>query len=191
MKKIMSFCLIFAMTLCCSGCGKKEAQNMELQVSDMREICELATMDCYYHNVAKFNQENAETFLWFSKDKHFWIEYEGIVTLGVDASEIKMEVKGTNVKITLPKAKVLNCKVDETSLSQDSYIVDKDSAKITAEDERVAFKEAEGIMLEKTSKDSALLAQAQQRVKTLLEEYVKNIGESVGVEYKIEWEYLD
>lgn len=191
MKKIILLCLIFVIILNCSACGKENLENIELQVSDMRAICELATMDCYYHNVAKFNQDNAETFLWFSKDKHFWVEYEGIVTLGVDASEVKIDVNGTKVKIEIPKTKVLGCKVDEDSLSKDSYIVDKESAKITAEDEKAAFKEAEGIMLEKTSQDVALLAQAQQRVKTLLEEYVKNIGESVGVEYEIEWEYLE
>lgn len=191
MKRIIVLCLTAMMIISCTACGKEEHMNMELQVSDMRAICELATMDCYYHNVAKFSQKNAETFLWFSKDKHFWIEYEGIVTLGVDASEVKIEVNGSKVKITLPNTKVLECKVDENSLSKDAYIVDKDSAKITAEDEKVAFKEAEKIMLEKTSQDVALLAQAQQRVKTLLEEYVKNIGECVGVEYEIEWVYWE
>ncbi|MBQ8518335.1 MAG: DUF4230 domain-containing protein [Agathobacter sp.] len=191
MKRFFLLFIIITMVLSCVSCGKEDATMMELQVSDMREICELATMDCYYHNVAKFNHKNAETFLWFSKDKHFWVEYEGIVTLGIDASKVTIVVDDNKVTITIPKAEVLGCKVDETSLSKDSFIVDKDSAKITAEDEKAAFKEAEKIMLEKTSQDETLLAQAQQRAKVLIEEYVKNMGECVGIEYKIVWKYLE
>lgn len=36
-----------------------------------------------------------------------------------------------------------------------------------------------------------LLAAAQQRVQKLLEDYVTNIGNSVGKTYKIKWIYLD
>lgn len=38
----------------------------------------------------------------------------------------------------------------------------------------------------KASDDTLLLANAQQRVQKLLEDYVTNIGESVGKTYKIE-----
>ena len=48
----------------------------------MKAICELATMKCYYHTVAKYKEENAEQFLWMSKDKKFWVEYSGIVPPG-------------------------------------------------------------------------------------------------------------
>ena len=45
-------------------------------------------------------------------------------------------------------------------------------------------------MIEAASKDTALLANAQQRVQKLLEEYVANIGRITGNEYSIEWNYI-
>lgn len=64
------------------GTGKPKTPDMEPEVSRMKAICELAVMDCYYHNVAKFKEEDAEGFLFWQKDKQFWIEYSGVVTLG-------------------------------------------------------------------------------------------------------------
>ena len=143
---------------------------MELDVTEMRAICELSTMDCYYHNVAKYFEKDAQKgFLGIGKkDKRFWMEYSGVVRMGIDVSLVKVEVEDMQVTITIPEAKVLKCTVDSESLSQNSYIVD-----------------------EMAAKDKTLLANAQQRAKSLLEEYIKNIGEAVGEEYKIDWIYVD
>lgn len=46
-------------------------------------------------------------------------------------------------------------------------------------------------MIRSASEDSALLASAQQRAQKLLEEYVNNIGEAIGKEYSIQWEYVE
>jgi len=164
---------------------------MKLQVSQMKAICELATLEVYYHNVAKYKMEDAEGILFWKKDRHFWIEYSGIVKLGIDASLVAIEVKDDAVAITVPKARVLDKKVDPQSLNKESFIVEKDSAKIRGEDETKAFEEAQENMVLAASKDTALLASAQQRAQILLEEYIKNIGKAVGKEYSIEWKYLD
>lgn len=191
MRKI-SICLLTAMILSlCTSCAKEEVVTMTPQVRDMKAICELATMDCYYHNVAKYKVENAEKFLWWTKDKNLWIEYGGIVTMGVDASLLSLNVDGNKVIITMPEAKVLNTKVDETTLTKDSFIVAKDSADITAEDQVNAFKEAQADMRQKAEENTALLASAQERAKELLENYVENIGSAIGVQYEIEWIYID
>lgn len=192
MKKTIALFLMMVVVTC-SACGntKSQGKGVEPQVSEMKAICELATMDCYYHNVAKIKQEDAEKFLWWGKDKHFWIEYEGVVTMGVDASLVNMEVKDDQVTITMPTAKVLGCKVDETTFTEDSFIIDKDSVDIKADDQTEALAKAQSDMEETASKDSALLANAQQRAQKLLEDYVNNIGESVGKEYTIKWVYLE
>lgn len=192
MKKVLVLLLIAVMLLTSTSCGKAEAPiNMEPKVSQMKSICELAVMDCYYHNVAKFKEEDAEGMLLWKKDKHFWIEYSGIVRLGIDASLVNMEVSDTQITITIPAAKVLSCKVESSSLTEDSYIMDKDSADITAEDEVKAFTEAQRQLEENASGDHALLAGAQQRAQSLLEDYITNIGNAVGKEYTIKWVYLD
>lgn len=193
MKKIIALFLAVVVLLSCSACGKKEEEegiDMEPQVSQMKAICELAVMDCYYHNVAKFTEKDAEGALFWKKDKHFWIEYSGIVKLGVDVSQVVIEVTGTDIAITLPEAKVLGCKVDASSLNEDSFIVDKDSAKVSAEDEIAAYEMAQSKLEETASNDKTLLANAQQRAQALLEDYITNIGNAVGKSYTIKWVYL-
>lgn len=194
MKRIIAALLAILFSLSLSSCGQSDEAkqtDVEPEVSQMKAICELAVMDCYYHNVAKFKEEDAEGFLFWTKDKHFWIEYSGVVSLGVDVSLVTMEVSGDQVTITLPKAKVLSCKVDSTTLTEDSFIVADNSAKIDAEDEVAAFEAAQSDLEETASQDSVLLANAQQRAQSLLEDYIKNVGKMVGKEYTIQWVYLD
>ena len=190
MKKFLCTLLCLAVLPVLSACSKTpEAPLPEPHVSQMRSICELATMECYYHNVAKYKVENAETFLWITKDKHFWIEYSGQVTIGIDASQVSMTIDGDNVQITLPPAEVLGCKVDPNSLNEDSFIIAKNSATVTAEDQTTAFKEAQANMENAAKNDSALLLTAQQRAQALLEDYVQNIGNKLGKQYRVTWVY--
>lgn len=190
MKRRISLALVLLVLLgSFTGCARQ--QSAQPQVAQMRAICELATMDCYYHNVAKYKAENVESFLWIKKDKHFWIEYEGQVSVGIDASLVTMEVSGDQVTITIPPALVLGCRVEESTLTEDSFIIAKDSADITAQDQQDAFREAQEHMQLTAASDTALLANAQQRAKTLLENYVRNVGAYTGVNYQIAWIYVD
>lgn len=193
MKKIISVILIAVMSLSLTACSNDKETNREIepQASQMKSICELATMKCYYHNVAKYMDDDATGILWWKKDRKFWVEYSGIVTIGIDTSLVKIEVDGENVTITIPPAKVLGCKVDEETLTEDSFIVANDSAKVEAEHQTEAFKEAQAKMQEEASSDTVLLANAQQRAQKLLEDYVNNIGDCVGKKYSIKWVYLE
>ena len=72
------FTVLFAVLLAFStaACGKSEdakTPQIEPDQARMRAISELSVMECYYHNVAKFDQKNAEQFLFWSKDKRFLI----------------------------------------------------------------------------------------------------------------------
>lgn len=190
MKKYLSVILIIIMCFSSVSCAK-EIKNIAPETSQMKSICELAVMECYYHNVAKYKEENATGILWWEKDRHFWMEYAGIVTIGVDTSLMNIEVEDENVTITIPPAKVLGCKVDETTLTEDSFIVAKNSAKVEAEHQTEAFKSAKDKLESEAKSNFTLLAAAQQRVQKLLEDYVTNIGNSVGKTYKIKWIYLE
>ena len=190
MKKYLSVILIIMMCFSSVSCAK-EIKNIAPETSQMKSICELAVMECYYHNVAKYKEENATGMLWWEKDRHFWMEYAGVVTIGIDATQLSIEVKDENVTITIPPAKVLGCKVDETTLTEDSFIVAKNSAKVEAEHQTEAFKSAKDKLESEAKSNFTLLAAAQQRVQKLLEDYVTNIGNSVGKTYKIKWIYLE
>lgn len=193
MKKLMCILISAVLTLSLAACSDTEPApvDMEPKTSQMKAICELAVMDCYYHNVAKYELKDAEGFLWWTKDKNFWIEYSGVVTLGVDVSRVTVEVDGTKVTISIPAAEVLSCTVDSSSLTEDSYIVAQDSAAIEAEDEIAAFSVAQADLEATASQDTALLASAQQQAQQLLEDYITNIGKATGKSYSIEWIYLD
>lgn len=190
MKKYLSVILIIMICFSIMACAK-EVKNIAPDTARMKSICELAVMECYYHNVAKYKEENATGMLWWEKDRHFWMEYAGIVTIGVDTSLMNIEVEDENVTITIPPAKVLGCKVDETTLTEDSFIVAQNSAKVEAEHQTEAFKSAKDKLESEAKSNFTLLAAAQQRVQKLLEDYVTNIGNSVGKTYKIKWIYLE
>lgn len=191
-RKIILIYLVLALSFTCISCAKTNEPKKAIkpQISQMKSICELATMECYYHNVAKYYEENAEGILFWKKDKHFWVEYSGVVKIGIDASLLVIELDEDSVTISIPDAKVLDEKVDEASLSKDSYIVDAKSADIDAADQTKAFGLAQENMVKTASEDTALLASAQQRAQILLEEYVENIGNAVGKEYTIVWKYI-
>ena len=192
MKRMIALLLTVSGLLLLTCCGaQKEAPDVEPKIEEMKAICELSVMECYYHNVAKRTEKDAGGILWWQKDKRFWIEYGGVVKLGIDASLVTMEIQNEQVRITMPEAKVLDCSVDENELSEDSYIVDKHSAKVTGEDEIKAFEKAQQQLREKASNDMTLLSGAQERAKSLLEDYVNNIGAVTGKSYTIEWVYVD
>ena len=195
MKRIIAILLMIASLLALCACGDASVPpaTEEPQITQMRTICELATMDCYYHNVAKYYEKDAEKGILGlgKKDKKFWVEYSGEVTIGLDATLVALQVSGDQVTITIPPAKVLGAKVYSDSLSADSYIIDKDSADITAEDQTRVFENAQADMLAQASNDHLLLFNAQQRAQMLLEDYVTNIGNAIGVIYQINWIYLD
>ncbi len=192
MKKLVCLFIIFTMCITTASCSKDNTlKEIEPQASQMKSICELATMKCYYHNVAKYTEENASGMLLWTKDRKFWVEYAGIVNIGIDTSKVKMEVKKDNVNITIPQAQVLDCKVDNATLTESSFIVAKNSAKVEAEHQTAAFKEAQAKIKEAASNDTALLSNAQQRAQKLLEDYVNNIGNCIGKKYKINWTFED
>lgn len=171
------------------GCGKKEeAPQEELKESQLQSVCELATLETYYHNTVRMDDD--KQVLWWNTKTQLWIEYSGIVKVGVDFSEVSMKVEDDVVQITIPEAKVMDYKVDETSLTEDSYLVGKSglfAPEISAEDQSEAFAKAEEKMKETAENDKSLLLQARQRAETLLEEYVRNIGELQGKDYKVEF----
>lgn len=193
LKQVLAGVLAVTFVAVGTACGmqqKAPEPDVTPSVSRVKSICDLSVMECYYHNVAKFNQKDAEGVLFWKKDKRFWVEYSGIVKVGVDASKVEMTINGTEVTITIPEAEVLDSKVDSSSLNKDSYIVAKDSVAVNADDEVEVFRVAQEEMKKEASGDKALLAAAQQRAQQLLEDYVLNIGSAVGKNYSIKWRYL-
>lgn len=190
-KQSVAAACVTALLLLTTACGKAEAPVLPVpQEGQMKAICQLAVLECEYHNLAKFEQKDASKFLWMIKDKRFWVEYSATAVLGIDADQVSMELQGDVVSITLPRAQVLDCKVNGDSLSKDSYIVDKDSAPVTAEDEVYAFQEAQDGLQKTVEADNNMMNLAQTRVEELLRNYVNSLAKATGTEYRVEFHYL-
>ena len=146
--------------------------------------------DCYrFFEPYLAGTEASGLFKWLGTGyKKIWTEYSGIVELGIDVNRVsvsKPDSRGV-VKIAIPDAEILNVDLDEASMGEP--LTDTGFfTKITKEEETAALAEAQKNMEETARSNSALLAQAKERAKNVIEGYVKNVGEQLGEKYTVEW----
>lgn len=195
-KNYIALFLAAFMLLFCVSCGKEPEPTTVIEPDEgrLKSICQLSVLEGYFHNVVKYKKTNPSKFFLKRNDTNFWVEYTGIAKYGVDASKVTLEISGNEITITIPKAHMLYCKVDSTSLDENSYIVAKDSFKVTSEDSKTALVQAQDELQKQAANYDALLSLAQQRAQELMEDYVKNIMTMSGKDetsYKINWVYLD
>ena len=179
--------LVGTVVLCLTGCGK-EIQTADF--SGVTSVCELATLKCYYHNVAKAETEASGFFSKWLKTgyKKIWTEYSGIIEYGIDISQVTVSEPDKNgvVTVTMPDAQVLNVDVDEDSLG--TPLTDTGFlTSVTTEEKTTTLAGAQEAMEQQAKENTEMLSQAKARAKTLIEEYIKNVGESIGEEYTVEW----
>ena len=193
MKKLKIIIIIGIIAILGIGIGYMYAPkriNKQPEISQVRAICNLATLKTYYHNVAKI--EKGKDWI-FQKDRELWIEYTGIATIGIDMSMVEMKVEGNKVIVSLPKAKLLSIDIDEGKINEDSYFYSKDNLvfknQITAEEQTQAINEAQTNMKNSVEENTQLLKMAQERAKALIEQYITQLGELSKTNYNIEWQY--
>lgn len=179
--------LVGTVVLCLTGCGK-ETQTADF--SGVTSVCELATLKCYYHNVAKAETEASGIFAKWLKTgyKKIWTEHSGIIEYGIDISQVTVSEPDKNgvVTVTMPDAQVLNVDVDEDSLG--TPLTDTGFlTSVTTEEKTTTLAGAQEAMEQQAKENTEMLSQAKARAKTLIEEYIKNVGESIGEEYTVEW----
>lgn len=192
---ILMVCVLLALT----ACSKPEVEIIDKKpdLTQIRNICNLATLECYYHNVAKSTKKAGTGLLNIgNQDREFWIEYTGIARLGIDISRVKMTIEGDRVRILMPNAEIIGQPtIENTSLGEDSFIISEadwfNRNKITAEDQTKAINAAQDHMKATLAQNTALLVRAQSRAETLIENYILQLGEISGRKYKISWDYME
>jgi len=158
----------------------------EAEFSSVNRICELAAVKCYYHNVGEY--ESKATGVFNFGYKKYWFEYNGIVELGINASEVQISDPDKNgvVKIYVPEVEILSTYQDEKSMTKpitDAGIF----TSITSEEKVKALSEAQATMRANADADVELKNKAKSNVKKLLEQYVINLGKQMGKDYSVEW----
>lgn len=195
MRKIAIILLSVLTVSMFSGYSQKaEKSSTEPDIMQIRSICNLATLECYYHNVAKSEKPAGSGMAhWGEVDRRFWVEYTGIAKIGIDMSEVDMKIEGDKVSVFIPEAKLLSTSIHEKELNEESYIFSGDSwfnkNKITAEDQTSAINKAQTEMSETVMNNDTLLLSAQTRAQKLIENYIVQLGQLSNIEYKIEWVY--
>ena len=164
--------------------------NKKPDITQVRAICNLATLETYYHNVAKIEKSAGSGIShWFEKDRKLWIEYTGTAKIGIDMSKVNMQINEENITVTLPKAQLLS--IDIKEISEESYMYSNDSwinkNEFTPEEETEAINIAQNKMRTNVENNSQLLLNAQSRAKDLIEQYLMQIGEWTDINYEITW----
>lgn len=184
MKRVISVLLVLILALSLSSCDK----NNDLNAEDIHAICELATIKCYYNNIAKIEKKKDNIF---QKDREMWIEYEGEAVIGIDMSKVEVDIKGETVRITLPEAEIFSINPNYETLNEKSYVCSADGLiiknKITTEDQEEAIKKGQKEMEEKIKENKDLFVGAETKAKEIIGNYINQVSKLLGKEYKIVW----
>lgn len=152
-------------------------------------ICELATLKCFYHNVAEY-EAGVDDWVPFNYRK-LWLEYGGIVRIGIDASQVSVSPPDANgvVEVTIPRAKILDVDFDEDSIHHlsERRVFSKVSSKVELE----IFAKAQENMYETAVENQYMLAEGQNRAKQVIEKYILQCGKNIGKEYTVTWKEAD
>ena len=161
----------------------------------IQRICELAMLECFYHNVSEWSDPG--NFIGYGKKK-LWIEYDGKVRVGIKASQVQISEPDENglITVTLPTAIILDKDLDEDSM----YEIDSESKlwgviplydAVNTEERKEAVAEAQKDMEENASSDEMILTEAEERAKRVIEKNIVEIGEKSGKQYKVKFVEVD
>lgn len=180
------FCLS---TVVLAGCSSQ--QNQQPNFSGVKEVAKLSTLECYYHNVAKFHKDaDGWLFGWVDiGEKNMWFEYDGIVQMGIDVEKVSISSPDANgvVAITIPEVEILgHPDIDPESMT-DPIEINGLLTTISADEKTQILKDAQSNLVETAKNDTVAKAQATERAKNLLEQYVKNASKAIGRSYTVKW----
>lgn len=181
---IVLLCLLFASVCLLLNKKSEETSNRDDYISEssIRNISELATLKAFYHNVGEFYQDPDGYFTYGAFQygrKKVWVEYDGTVDIGIDASEIEIYGPDENdvIKVYVPSAKVLSIGVDEESVGKEYPHETGLFTNITSEDISAALATAQERMEEEANQDSSLLNSSRNNAKALIKNYIESIDE--------------
>ena len=187
MKRLLATILFVVSIITLCACAEEEIVPV-LKEEDIRAVCELATLECYYNNVAKIEKKASNIF---QKDRKMWIEYEGVARIGIDMREMTISITGNTITMTMPKAKILSIKPNKEKLNEDSYVSSADGwlikNPVTVEEQEDAIAKGQQEMETAVINNAGLFERAESRAKKLIENFIAQMGEIIGQEYTIIW----
>ena len=188
---VTAFIVICAMVVLNKSDSAEEEILEKPDFSEVTKIGELATLRCYYHNVAEYEKQPDGLFqygLFQVGYKKFWIEYTGTVEMGIDISKVKIGQPNEEgiVRVYIPEVEKFRVNQDSTSLQEPVYETGVFTS-ITTEEKTIALSQAQEKMEATARADQSMLQRARENAKTLIEQYIINIGVNLEQEYEVEW----
>ena len=175
-----------------STCGCSTHKKVDLKVEQLKEISEWITLEAEYHNVGKGVKSPGKGITHLGeKERKYWVEYTGVIKIGVKAEDINMIVKDEKVKIKMPEPSILF--INYKDYDEDSIFVEKDSwfnsNDITYEEINSAMIEGDKKMIETATKNKSLFVEAKKNLEASMTNYIEEIGKLNGTNYEIEFSY--
>ena len=193
LKKVSTIVVVVILVIGCSyfwfrtDNGKPKITNETIGVQ-VKELKELATIQYKYKEVA--SREDWNTFfnikLPFTKSS-FIVTYTGIIKLGIDLSETKVEVDNTNktIKVTLPESKILSNELDMKSIKV--YDEKNSIFKPVKVDDYAEFTQSGKENAEADAKESGVFEQSKEVAKKVITDLL-NTTKEIKENYKIVFE---
>lgn len=150
---------------------------------DIEAISELTTIECRYHNVAVYDREKG----WFgSGDQYVWMEYDVIVEVGIDTDKMKIKESEKGIyRIYLPPAEIFSAIDDMSTISKPVCDIGAFADFTLEQESQIIVEGTEKLKNDEMTK--GVLDQAYKSAKDIIEQYVTNIGNLIGEEYKVVW----
>lgn len=220
MKRLLSLFIMFSLLMTLSSCTRNESigNSSSDQTTDekgvveteestdvdesylpdefrIQQICELATVECYYNNVAVATKEPGSGLShWMEEDTEFWVEYSATATLGVDASRITIDRRGNDLYIYMPPAMILgDIVIDPESVDDPIYRPDealRNDVEITSSDVNEAMDTANEDIRELILADPYLLESAYLQAQSVIQQYIDQLSYISGITYEVHFESL-
>lgn len=170
--------------------SKQEPEEVET-FKGIQKAAELCTLECYYHDVAVYEKEPDKFFnmTFFNYGaKKYWMEYDGIVRIGIDVDKMKIEdpTQDGLVKVYVPRAEIISISENEDSIqppvSEKGILTD-----ISFKEKMEAFKDSQKSMEQIAKENTQLIEQATDIAKEVIEQFIVETGNLKGKSYQVEW----
>lgn len=175
---------------CACGCSSSGNEKRTADFSSVRSVCELSALEAYYHNVARADVDASGPFagLLNTGHKRLWIEYSGIVYLGIDASQVTIGEPNEQgqVEVHIPDVQILDTYLDKDSIG-DPVVETGFLTSVTAEEKMAGIAAAQDDMRASAEQNQTLYTQAYDKARRTISGYVQNVGEAIGESYTVKW----
>ncbi len=160
----------------------------DLLSQQIQNISELAVVEYNYTNMGKF--ENQATFYGWKvpfTTKSFIISYDGKIKVGIDMSLVEVKIKGKNISVSVPEAKILSHEIDEKSIEifdetknifNQISITDYNQFAIDQKDK-----------METNVKEKGIIKESQEKTEKVITSFIKS-SYQLSDDYKIKFQIV-